>query len=409
MPRFASAILALSVISCTTDEREPVYDNEVGADCVGKCDGADGSGLFLGSYDAARTRFRATAKRLAATRAGAEIGALAVPSATDADLTIDFVYLPATGVREKLVIVTSGVHGAEAFVGSAVQEMLMATMAVDATKTSVLFVHALNPWGYKHRRRVTEGNVDLNRNLSSDPALFATTNETYRALDAFLNPTHAVSNWDVNTDLFELLGEIVVHGQTALRDATLVGQYELDKGIYFGGFAPVAQKAPLEALFRRVAFGHRAVFLMDLHTGYGERGKLHYFGDAGPRSGDAMKTVFAGYAIDSAETNPDFYATSGDLVVWLGQIIPEDTTYIGTTLEYGTLDSQTTLGGIRSLQRMRLENQGHHHGFASESARRGVLQRFADMFDPPDGAWRKKIIATTAVDVPVLVGRFEAL
>ena len=169
------------------------------------------------------------------------------------------------------------------------------------------------------------------------------------------------------------------------------------------------QKSSLEELFLRFAEPHRAVFLMDLHTGYGERGKLHYFGDAGDRSGEAMKAVFAGFAIDSAETNPDFYETNGDMVVWLGQILPTDKTYIGTTLEYGTLDSQTLLGGIRSLQRMRLENQGFHHGFTSEPVKRGVLQRFSDMFDPPDSKWRRKILDTTLREVPILVGRFQQL
>jgi hypothetical protein len=273
----------------------------------------------------------------------------------------------------------------------------------------VLFVHAMNPWGYKHRRRVTEQNVDLNRNLSVNPQLFATANDGYRALDGFLNPTHPVSAWDVNTDIFELAAEVASHGQTALRDATLVGQYEFDKGIYFGGKAPVPQKSSMEALFTRFVEPHQAVFLMDLHTGYGERGKLHYLGDAGPRSGEAMKTVFDGFAIDSAETNPDFYETNGDMVVWLGQIIPDTKTYIGTTLEYGTLDSQTIIGGIRSLQRMRLENQGFHHGFSSESVKRGVLQRFSDMFDPPDSRWRKGIMETTLREVPILVGRFQSL
>jgi hypothetical protein len=406
---FFAVVAALA--GCATDDHDAVYDNEEGTDCGGKCDSADQTGFFLATYDEARTRFRATAAELAAAHPGAEVGNYAVPSATDSDLTTDFIYLPATGTPEKLVIFTSGVHGAEAFVGSAVQEMLMRRWLPTANleHTGVLFVHSLNPWGHRHRRRVTEQNVDLNRNLSIDPKLYESKNDGYRDLDAFLNPTHPVSAWDVNTDLFELLAELVKHGPTALRDATLLGQYEFDKGIYFGGFEPVPQKASMEELFRRMSAPYKAVFLMDLHTGYGERGKLHYFGDAGPRSGEAMKTVFEGFPIDSAETNPDFYATNGDMVVWLGGILPETTTYIGTTLEYGTLDSQTKIGGIRSLQRMRLENQGFQFGFSSERTKRGVLQRFADMFDPPDSQWRAKIIATTADVVPVLVQRFQAL
>ena len=101
---------------------------------------------------------------------------------------------------------------------------------------------------------------------------------------------------------------------------------------------------------------------------------------------------------------------TGDWKILLGTEDPKAyDTFIGTTLEYGTLDSQTLLGGIRSLQRMRLENQGFHHGFTSESTKRGVLQRFSDMFNPPDSKWRKQIIDTTIEAVPVLVGRFQAL
>nr|MBA2540824.1 DUF2817 domain-containing protein [Deltaproteobacteria bacterium] len=145
------------LIACAADGSAPIYDNQQGTDCSGKCDGADDTGYFLDSYDAARTRFRATAARVAATHPGAELGRYEVPSAIDQDLTTDWVYLPATGTPQRLIIVTSGVHGAEAFVGSAVQEMLMGEWlpAAKLDTTSVLFVHALNPWGYKHRRRVT--------------------------------------------------------------------------------------------------------------------------------------------------------------------------------------------------------------------------------------------------------------
>ncbi len=397
------------VFGCANAAREPIYDNE-GGDCGGKCDSADSSGYFLGSYDGARERFRATSARLAASAPGAERGHYEVASETDDDLTTDWVYLPAIGSPQRLVIVTSGVHGAEAFVGSAVQELLMREWlpGVDRTDTSVLVVHALNPWGYKHRRRVTEHNVDLNRNLSVADALFATPNPGYRELDAFLNPAKPVTFWDVNTDIFELAAQAIKHGQTALRDATLNGQYEFDRGIYFGGFAPVPQKVSLEELLLRFIEPHRAVFLMDLHTGYGERGKLHYFGDAGT-SVEAMKSVFDGFTIDSAATNPDFYETNGDMVKWLGQMMPEDKIFLGTTLEYGTLDSQTLIGGIRSLQRMRLENQGFQHGFSSDRVKQGVLQRFADMFDPPDGTWRRGILDATRRDVPILVDRFQKL
>jgi len=371
---------------------------------------ADSTGYFLHSYDDARLRFRATAERLASGHAGAEIDHLAVASATDDDLTIDYVYLPATRSPKKLVIFTSGVHGAEAFVGSGVQEMLMTTWlpSLDFSETSVLVIHSLNPWGYRHGRRVTEHNVDLNRNLSIEPALFQTANDAYRELDEFLNPKHAVSGFDVNTDVYELYSEVASLGETKLRDATLMGQYEFDAGIYFGGREPEPQKQALEELLLRVIDQHEAVFLMDLHTGYGERGRMHFFGDVGIDGAAAMQTVFAGYQIDSAATNPDFYETKGDLIVYVGQLAAAKT-YLGTTLEYGTLDSQTLEGGMRSLLRMRLENQGVHFGYESDIVRSAVQRRFGELFNPQDNVWRRQILDATSRAVPDLVARFQAL
>ena len=81
----------------------------------------------------------------------------------------------------KLLIVSSACHGVEGFCGSGIQ--VFATHDADwraharAAGVSVLYIHALNPHGFSHLRRVTEDNVDLNRNfqdfsqpLSPNPA-----------------------------------------------------------------------------------------------------------------------------------------------------------------------------------------------------------------------------------------------
>ena len=72
-------------------------------------------------------------------------------------------------VADKLLIVSSACHGVEGYCGSGVQvfalhdaEWMAKARAQDVT---VLYIHALNPYGFSHIRRTTHENVDLNRNF----------------------------------------------------------------------------------------------------------------------------------------------------------------------------------------------------------------------------------------------------
>nr|WHW29563.1 hypothetical protein [uncultured bacterium] len=61
------------------------------------------------------------------------------------------------------MIVSSGCHGIEGFCGSAVQLMLLADsgfrQACRDADVSVLYLHALNPFGFSWWRRTTHENV----------------------------------------------------------------------------------------------------------------------------------------------------------------------------------------------------------------------------------------------------------
>ena len=121
------------------------------------------------------------------------------------------------------VIHSSGTHGVEGYLGSAVQvrflhELLLRSGtdddAVDDRRSpsassshssstcftrgnavrKVLLIHSVNPYGMRHHRRTNENNVDLNRNVLGGPASFAELrsrdpNEChYVDMDAALNP-----------------------------------------------------------------------------------------------------------------------------------------------------------------------------------------------------------------------------
>ena len=84
---------------------------------------------------------------------------------------------------QKVLVVISGTNGVEGFAGSAIQtgilrEEIGSQLPDD---TSLLMIHAINPYGMAHLRRFTEDNVDLNRNFR-DPAEPLPTHPAYEQL-----------------------------------------------------------------------------------------------------------------------------------------------------------------------------------------------------------------------------------
>ena len=62
--------------------------------------------------------------------------------------------------------------------------------------------------------------------------------------------------------------------------------------------------------------------------------------------------------------------------------------------EYGTLDSQKTLGSIESLRRVVLENQNFHFAAAADTSAE-IKSLYREMFYPFDPIWRAAILKQT--------------
>ncbi len=130
-------------------------------------------GYFPDDYEDSRERFLQKAEELQVKFPGGETIRVEVSSEVDSNLTIDGLYLPARESQERLLIITSGLHGVEGYAGSAVSLMFMEEFLDEErlSTTGYLFLHAVNPYGFKYNRRVTENNVDMNRNASIDDSL----------------------------------------------------------------------------------------------------------------------------------------------------------------------------------------------------------------------------------------------
>ncbi len=315
---------------------------------------------------------------------------------SDATLTTDLAFYNYNS--EQVLVVSSGIHGIEGYVGSSLQRWMIDVLAgKKSLKTDVLLIHSLNPWGMKNKRRVNEINIDLNRNFQTSLDLYQKKNEDYDKINEFLNPKS-----DVSLNFFGRLGFltkavqlILSYSMESLRKSVLLGQYNHPQGLYYGGGAPDALQAHIDELFAKDLKHYKKVVWIDLHTAYGERGKLHLLADdSNSEAGKKLALQFSHYPIDFGNQK-NFYKTSGDLASYLNLKNSKKQEVIAAVFEYGTMDSQKTLGSIESLRRMVLENQGFHRGYADKTSQNETETLFREMCYPHDEEWKTKILLQT--------------
>ena len=351
---------------------------------------------FHKSYDKSRNAFLIQANNLNEKFDSVQLFSRDVRSNIDDNLIIDFCYVPAQKDAKKLIIITSGTHGVEGYVGSAVQQMFMSEVLTSGMldDIGVLLVHSINPFGFKYSRRVTENNVDFNRNCDTEQSLFSSANEGYGKLIAMLNPEGKVNSECLKNRFFILvaINELIKESMGSLRQAILQGQYKYTKGLYFGGLNFEPQLATLSEVFKDISADYESVFNIDLHTGYGERGVAHLFpnpiDDENIKSG--LENIFEGYEINWGDSD-DFYTINGSFTDYIGKLL-SDKTYYPMVLEYGTLTSQSTVGSIKSIHNMVMENQGVQHGFKSAKDSLKIMHSFMEMYNPSSEKWRTKIM-----------------
>ena len=142
-----------------------------------------------------RDRFRARLASLTPRWPASRLTSLPLPSAPD--LTTDILRADALSARQRLIVLSSGLHGIEGYLGSAILELFFDEYLarLDPQTTGILLIHAINPWGMKHWKRTNPANVDLNRNfIETEFASLRNFNVDYSALSAFLNPPSLLNN-----------------------------------------------------------------------------------------------------------------------------------------------------------------------------------------------------------------------
>ena len=180
--------------------------------------------------------------------------------------------------RAAQFIHSCGVHGVEAFAGSAIQLAWLTNRRPHVDDDEALaFVHPVNPFGMAWVRRVNEHNVDLNRNCLAPGEAYSGAPNGYRRLHAFLNPTTGSSPDFFYAKVAWLVGRF---GMAALKQSIAAGQYEFPSGLFFGGTS--IEEAPRRVLdfMRTRLHDARRIVALDVHTGLGRYSTDTYLLDA---------------------------------------------------------------------------------------------------------------------------------
>lgn len=322
------------------------------------------SEVFFDEYDEVREHLLATVDNL--KNQGIETDLYSHAIDVEEDLYIDTIYLPSSTEQKNLVVLTTGVHGIEGYIGSVMLDVFWQEIYPDLNKenTGVLVIANVNPYGMKHHRRYNENNVDLNRNFIIDWESFDTTvNKDYPKVDQFLGPQKKMGNalWHEAGFYASMVKEVVANGADSISNALLGGQYEYPQGVYYGGAGDEQSTTYVKDVFEWTL-------------------------------GDSQYDNVISYDSES------FYATTGDTTDFyyrLKEQMGAETALFSTCFEFGTIGDRF-LDSIISMKYTIEENQNHWYPTTDKVMNAIVKERYQELFYPTEMEWREKTVADFA-------------
>ncbi|MCI3182103.1 DUF2817 domain-containing protein [Caulobacter sp. CCUG 60055] len=327
--------------------------------------------------------FEARDKFLAAARsAGAQVETLPCPGVGPAGepLSMDTARLGEPGA-DKLLVVISGVHGVEGYAGSAIQVDALRRLR-PAPGQAVLCIHAANPYGMAWTSVETEGGVDLNRNfVDFDGPL--PHNPLYDELDdVFMCPE--VSGPLREAAELKARQYVERHGLSQYLHAGADGQYHRPGRFNFAGREPAWSNTAVRAVIAEAARGVADLALVDVHTGFGDRGAGVMLAIRQTPEANARARAWWGDTIQIPSA--DFpWTPQGTLVAAAPQMAPE-ARVTAAALEFGTEPIERV--GQSMVDRFRLATFSSLD--APEAA--GTLAEIKACLAPSDTPWRRAVL-----------------
>ena len=353
---------------------------------------------FYNTYEEVRHNLAERVDTLRADGISVEYDSYAIDESDD--LYIDNIYLPATEDSRNLIVLTTGVHGIEGYIGSVMLDVFFEEIypTLDTTNTGILVVANINPYGMKYMRRYNENNVDLNRNFIVDWENFdRSSNKEYPKVDKFLQPQGKMGNafWHEVGFFLSLAKEAVFTGADTISDALLTGQYEYPEGVYYGGNGDEKSTTYLKGVFADCLNGsYDNIIHIDIHSGYGPRYNMVIFNSVQDSTTEAEAAEMFGYDYIIATDSEEFYPTFGDTTDYFYRLknsMESDKELYSTCFEFGTI-GDGFIDSIFSLKYTVDENRQHWYPTDNAITEQMVRENYYELFYPTETEWREKTI-----------------
>ena len=337
---------------------------------------------FSASYGEARAKFLAAAKT-----AGASVQSYPHPlkGPDGGDLAMDMAYLGPQDA-ERVAVVSSATHGVEGFCGSGCQVGFLETNIHDELpdNLAIMYVHAHNPHGFAHERRVTEDNVDLNRNFVDFDAPLPG-NPGYDEVHAMMVPL----DWDGPARQVAEAGietYIATNGLPAFQAAVTLGQHSHPDGLFYAGQAPTWSRRTIEALAAEHLMTRSHVALIDFHTGLGPRGYGELISVDVPGGAEHLRTVaWYGDEVRTPASGDSASAVVNGTIENGYHDLLHATESTTIALEFGTLPVEQIVEALRA------DNWLYLHGDVNSVMGQGIKQQIRAAFYGEDSEWNAQI------------------
>lgn len=353
---------------------------------------------FCNSYDEVRSHLLARVDSLRNSGITVEHSSYAIDESDG--LYVDNILLPATAETTNLIVLTTGVHGMEGYIGSVMLDVFFEEVypTLNTANTGVLIVANINPYGMKYMRRYNGNNVDLNRNFIEDWDNFdRSSNKEYPKVDHFLQPEGKMGNafWHEVSFFLSLAKEAIFTGADTISDALLTGQYEYPEGVYYGGNGDEMSTTYLKGVFADCLNGeYENIIHIDIHSGYGPRYNMVIFNSVQDSTTEAEAKEMFGYDYIIAVDSEEFYPTFGDTTDYFYRLknsTASDKELYSTCFEFGTIGN-SFIDSIFSLKYTVDENRQHWYPTDNAITEEMVRENYYELFYPTETEWREKTI-----------------
>ena len=291
------------------------------------------------------------------------------------------------GDASRVFVVGSGTHGIEGYSGSAAQRAWLRGRPRLPKDTAIIFFHAHNPWGFAHKTRVTEENVDLNRNFidfgKPPPA-----NPGYEEL----HPAIALRDWNedsIAATFAQLDAYREKAGEKSFSDAFNGGQYTRQDGIFFGGARPQWANSAFRAAVETHLESARKVAFLDLHTGIGPWCEHIYicFHAEGSPARERARAWWGERAVNlQGVTHKKLATYNGTIIDAFAEMLPRAEEVTSIVVEFGTLPRRDMQRAGLAQRWMRFE--GPRDPVLAAKVRR----EYEAAFYPAAPEWRQAVL-----------------